>query len=216
MTTPRPSWWSRNRWGIILLPVAIVAALAASSARVVLFWWPYGPHEVTRGVVGHPVEFTEGWIDLAGHHDRSLSLTITDVDQVSAMTSETRGTVEVTTPPGTVLWAVTMHVDADPDQVLWGCHLAVLDREGRSFDNDFGRGIEPSYQVKSPPCTPDGAIGPMPVLFEGQEQDPETINRPASYTTQAYVVTPADVRPTVVRLWWNYPSVVEVALTSQS
>ena len=36
------TWLRRNRLGLILLPVALALALAASSSRLVHFWLPVG------------------------------------------------------------------------------------------------------------------------------------------------------------------------------
>ncbi|MGO1769646.1 MAG: hypothetical protein ACTHZX_06800 [Microbacterium sp.] len=34
-----PSWWARNRWGLIALPLALLLALAAASDRLSEYWW---------------------------------------------------------------------------------------------------------------------------------------------------------------------------------
>ena len=46
------TWLRRNRWGLILLPVALLLAVAASSSRLVHFWLPYVASDVTTGGVG--------------------------------------------------------------------------------------------------------------------------------------------------------------------
>jgi hypothetical protein len=33
-----PSWWRHNRWGLLLLPLALLAALVGSSDRVHLYF----------------------------------------------------------------------------------------------------------------------------------------------------------------------------------
>lgn len=230
--TARPgSWWRSNRWGVLLLPVAAALAVVASSSRVVLFWWPYGPHEVTRAALAQPVGVQEQWLDRAGTHERRLSVSVDSVSAPPATPIRFQGrevpsvvvpaerpgprgetTVTLTSPPGTRIWQVTLSVVADPDQVLAGCRVAIVDTQGRVYDSDV-RMIEPVRStLKTTPCVPDGARGPSAVLYDGMAQDPEELDRPASYTTSAYLATAADAVPQTVRFWFEYPRVIEVSV----
>lgn len=208
------TWLRRNRWGLILLPVALVLALAASSSRVQLFWWNYGPHDVTSGRQGAPVSFTQDWQDRAGRHTRSLTVTVDSVTTATDVRVEGAAEpVAVRIPNGSTLWRVRLSVEADPQASLWGCKLALIDTKGSVYDT-MTKLIEPSYKLKTNPCTPDGATGPAPVLYDGMKQDPQEQDRPRSYTTDAYLVATTGAVPTAVRIWWEYPQVIEVALRS--
>ena len=74
------TWLRRNRLGLILLPVALTLALAASSSRLVHFWLPYVASDVQKGTVGAPVHLEQEWIDHAGTHTRSVEVTIHGID----------------------------------------------------------------------------------------------------------------------------------------
>lgn len=207
------TWLSRNRWGLILLPFAIVLALLASSSRVQLFWWNYGPHEVTEGRQGSPVSFSQEWMDRAGKHTRSLTVTVTSIAPADKVILENNPEpLEVTVPKGSTLWRVDLSVRADPMAVLWGCQMSVLDSQGREFEAT-PRLIEPSFKLKVSPCTPEGARGPAPVLYDGMKQDADELDRPESYTTSAYLPMTNGAVPKTVRLWWEFPKVIEIAVT---
>jgi hypothetical protein len=206
------SWLRRNRWGLILLPVALVLALLASSSRVQLFWWNYGPHEVTHGRQGQPASFTEDWQDKAGHHTRSLRVSVRSVAPAHEVVVEDQPEpVQVTLPAGATLWRIELDVEADPNTVLWGCQVAIIDTQGRTFDTST-RLVEPSYKLKVSPCTPAGATGPQPILYEGMKQDPEQLDRPGKYTTSVYLPATTGAVPKTVRIWWAYPPVIEFAV----
>lgn len=206
------SWWRRQRRGLLLLPLAMVVALLASSSRVHLFWWPSGPHDRVTGSVGAPVRFAQEWVDKAGTHQRKLTVTVGTPEQTTEHEGLTGGAVQVTPPNGSVLWRIPLTVEADPSVVLFGCKVALIDARGRTF-TALDPGLKSGRALKTQQCVPAMQLGPRPVVYQGMSQDQDTLNRPKNYQTFAYVVTAADARPSTVRLWWDYPTVIEVSLT---
>lgn len=226
-------WWRRNRRAVLALPVAVALAVAASSSRVVLFWWPYGPHDVTRADAGELVAFSDDWQDRAGEHTRRWRVSVDAVDtpptrtvpdedggEVLATVARTEdtgysedGEVHLVSPPGTRVWRVVLTVEADPDEVLRTCRLAVVDTRGRSFEYASRVADPVRWTLKTAPCVPADAPGPSARILDGQGPDPaEELDRPARYTTEAYVSTAADAVPAAVRVWFDHPETLEVTL----
>lgn len=206
----RQSWWRRERIAIVLLPVVLVAAVAATSSRVDEYWWQKGFHEQAprddRGVVSVDVDFDDGFLKYPIRADISL---------VSAeRVTEVPGAYQaMRLPTGASLWEVRLRWKADPDVSLTGCSIALVDDDGNRYDIDptsFDPGAVTSVQT----CVPDDAPGPQPqpLSAEPPTNPPGAAERPASYETRAYIVVPEDVEPTAVRVWWLLPTYAELPL----
>lgn len=203
------TWVRRNRWGLVLLPVAVVLAVLASSSRMVHFWYPYGPHDVQSGAVGEQVHLSQDWQDRSGRYVREVDVTVTSVEPTTMIRDWDDQDVPGQGPAGTRLWRVALEMRAPTDAVLFGCQLEIVDTQGREFPYSTTR-IEPS-EGKISPCLNADEVGPQPALVEGQEHVTET-ERPGSWSTVADVLLAEDAVPRTVRIWWEYPTVIEVDL----
>jgi len=210
------TWLRRNRLGLILLPVALTLALAASSSRLVHFWLPYVASDVQKGTVGAPVHLEQEWIDHAGTHTRSVEVTIHGIDKTSVVRDFDGEDVESHGPTGTAVWRVSLSLAADADQVLRGCQLEVEDTEGRRYL--FGSASTTPTDVKASPCLNPQEEGPEGDFFGTgpSTPDPEDRPRPAQWDTVADVILAGDAVPAKVRLWWEMPVVIIVPVTPTS
>lgn len=204
------SWLRRNKWGLLALPVALLLSVAASSSRVVTLWWPEGPHAVQSGAVGEPVRLTQDWQDRSGHYVRDVTVTVTGIERTTSLRNWDNEDEPATVPDGTTLWRVSLDVAADPDQVLRGCQLEVIDTLGREYAYSALH-VKPA-RFKTSPCLNSGEAGPLEALLPGETHvDDEP--RPETWSTVADVVLAEDAVPATVRIWWDYPEVIEVPVT---
>ena len=203
------TWLRRNRWGLALLPVAVLLAVVASSSRVVHFWYPYGPHDVQSGSVGEQVHLRQDWQDRSGTYVREDDVTVTSVEPTEVIRDWDGEDVPGKGPEGTRLWRVALDMKAPTDAVIFGCQLEIVDTEGREFPYSTSW-IEPGSRKVSPCLNPD-EIGPQPALVDGEAHETET-ERPASWSTVADVLLAEDTVPQTVRIWWEHPTVIEVEL----
>lgn len=201
------SWIRRNRVGLVLLPVAAALAVGASSSRLVHNYLPYEPSSISEGTVGAPVTYVQDWQDRSGHYVRKVSVTVDGIERTTQVQDWDGKDVEATIPKGTTLWRVSLNLDADPDQVLRGCELVVIDTRGREYAFGSHR-IEPD-NLKLSPCLNAGQGGPEAALVDGaKHQDDEP--RPQTWSTVADVLMAQDAVPERVRIWWQLPEVVEI------
>lgn len=203
------SWVRRNRWGLVLLPVAVLLAVVASSSRMVHFWYPYGPHDVQSGALGEPVHLSQEWQDRSGTHVRDVDVTVTAVEPTTVVRDYNNEDIPGSGPSGTTLWRVSLDLTAPTDDVILGCQLEIIDTEGREFVY-ASTGLEQG-SLKSSPCLNSDAIGPQAALIEGRGQESDT-PRPGSWSTVADVIVAEGAVPERVRIWWEHPTVIEVEL----
>lgn len=194
------------RW-LLLLPVAVALVAVASASRLQLFWWPEELHDATTGTQGEPLEVVDTWTDADGdEHDRRLELTVVDV--VPATTVPTFSDPATVTPvPGTAVWEVQLELHLDGDVPLGGCHVSILDEEGR--ETTAAGGTVGDVSLPFPACEPEGKTGPLydGTRIEGNEE------RPERYVVKVYVITDEDAVPSKVRVWWEPPDYAEVTLS---
>jgi hypothetical protein len=201
------SWLRRNRLGLVLLPVAAALAVAASSSRYVHNYLPYEPSSVSEGVVGTPVDYAQEWQDRSGKYVRKVAVTVDGITPTTKVVDWDGEDVDAKIPAGTTLWRVSLSLDAAPDQVLRSCKLIVVDTRGREYE--FGsRRIQPS-NLKISPCLNPGQGGPEAALVDGATHKDEE-PRPQTWSTVADVLMAEDSVPAMVRVWWEFPEVIEV------
>lgn len=206
------TWVRRNRLGLILLPVALVLAVLASSSRLVHFWLPYVGSDVTKGTVGQGVHLEQAWLDRAGDHVRRVDVTVHGVARTEVIRNWNGEDIPGEGPKGTQLWRVSLTLAAEPDQVVRGCQLEIEDTRGRRY-RYAPLHVTPS-QLKTSPCLNPDEEGPE-ADFTGRSGSAspapgDQLPRPARWDTVADLVLAGDAEPAYVRIWWDLPSVIVV------
>ncbi len=202
MTAQRPSWLRRNRWGLVSLPVVAVLAVGANAYRLGDYWWDRDLRTATVGEAGELVSYTDEYDDALGTTSRSFRVRVGELAPTRSTTS-TLGDEPVVVPEGAQALVVPLRFEADPDQSLYGCNLALEDTDGNRYVFDYSMtGVE-----QDPfPCLPFEQPGPRPPLFEGDTRAVvEGEERPESWSTRPVVVVPEGVRISRVLLWWETP-----------
>ncbi len=204
----RPTWWRHNRWGLLVLPLALVAALAGSSDRVQLYFWDEGLHHPTTATGGHWVDFHDTYSDSNGSHERRVRVRL---DSVRPATTGWQSSDPLPVPPGSRALAVTLSLDADPDLPLSVCNLGLRGRDGTRYD--YLPGLGGASQPVSP-CVPPDAQGPYPAMGDlTLAPDPDQKPRPRSWTVSPVVIVPAGATISDVDLWWQMPNYVALAVS---
>ena len=203
-----PGWTRRNRWGLVALPLALAAALVASSDRVKLYFWDEGLHQPQRGTQGAWLDFRDTYTDSEGEHPLAVRVRL---DSVAPATSGRMATTPLELPPGTKAVTVSLSLEADPALPLSGCRLAVRDAAGTRYDylSEIG-GNQPFS-----PCVPPDAPGPdraLGDLDKGRDTSSEPA-RPRSWTVQPVITLPSDVDVADVVLWWDLPDYASLAVS---
>lgn len=218
-------WWSRNRLALVLLPVALLTALVASSSRVHDYWWLLGQHDAQRadshGVVRFDSEYDDGFL----RYPITPTIRLEGVERVTSLEDPgngpdavpSDGAAEITLPAGGALWRVRLHFDVDPAIAMTLCHVAVIDTGGDTYESQFGD-FRTTVSLPTQKCVPDDTPGPetalgskaKPKLAEGQQP------RPRSYDTEVYIVVRTDSRPHEVRVWWTNPDYAEFPVSGLS
>lgn len=194
-------WWRRNRLWLLAVPFALAAMLVASAYDVRTFWYYSGPHhELAAAEPGDPVEVTDDFSDAVGDTSRTFSVRLDRLEPVDVFPFDD---VEGERPPPDGLQAVAAHLDwsAEPDQVLRGCQVALVDDDGRRYELLPGGG-----QVDV--CTPEDAGGPEAPLLEGARRGELPYGegpRPASWSTAPVLLVPEGRNFTRLLVWWELP-----------
>jgi len=199
-----PRWLRRNRWALISLVFLIPLALLASSFRmfnVYLPWTYHVRHAASDGRV-HLQQTYNG-------NERDISI---DVDAALFAVDHGPSFTEVSAAPGSTLWKVTVSLYAEPDVILSGCTVWLVDDQGREYGTSGGKTAESSSDLGDPaPCVPAQAPGPRYDYFTNTIT-PSEVTRPRSWCFDAYIAVPSDVKPTTVRLGWHEPDYIELEL----
>ena len=171
----RPGWWRRNVWGLVLLPVAVVAALIGPFVDTAY-------RDFFQSEPRVPVAGTSGaWVSFAGGRMRLLQLeTVVPVDY---------GKKPITVT-GAKVWHARVGYDAPAESSKFGgCRVFLEDAEGRTFsadpvelsgadvDSDLGCGA-PTLSASPPPSA--GAL--------------------VQYEISYYFVLPASARAAALRI----------------
>lgn len=201
----RGQWWRRNRWGVGALPIAVVAALAASSYRVHDYWWLDEPRDLVTVPEGAWVEFTAAQYDRTGTVPFTVEIRLDGLRPADAPF----GDGELNVPAGARAVAVDLDLAASPDTPLVGCELTLRDAAGTEYAY---QSTAPSITQAASPCVPPDARGPELDVIEGFEPD-DGPRRPPTWSVSPVVIVPEDVVITEVVLSWGPPRGVRIEVS---
>ncbi|WP_205471579.1 hypothetical protein [Nocardioides sp. SYSU D00038] len=195
------TWWRRNRVWLALLPVVLLALGAAASYRVADYWWNVEPHEViARGEPGRALTFTDDYEDALGETSRTLTVEVVDVAELDAVPVRRLDDPVPLSDDARVV-RVTMDWEADPDQGLRGCTVALRDSRGRTHRLS-------SAGLRFASCLPSeggGPLVPSAVDDAAGRSVPDGEERLPAWRTRPVFVVPQDAEITEVLLWWQLP-----------
>jgi hypothetical protein len=204
MTAPR-SWWRENRLWLAALPVALAAVTAASSYNISA-WRDTGlHHEIASARQGSYAQVTESYDDGQGETSRTFAVQLDELGTVDTYPY----LFEDPAPPPDGVDAVSVRLlwKAEPDQVLRGCTVALVDDQGRRYEVD-------SSDYPSA-CVPENRGGPQdPHNDVGRGETPDDEKpRPPSWTTTPVVLVPHGRTITEVLVWWQRPDYVRLPVS---
>ena len=122
-------WSARNRWALILLVPTFALALAASSSRLVHFWWDWQPHEPTHAALGSLTSFA---VPGEGSTMTDVAIGVLDVTEVGQAMDDDRVAYEAPTPPRATWWRITLQVEGELPQDA-ACTLALASGWAAAF-----------------------------------------------------------------------------------
>ena len=204
------SWLRRNRWGLLALPVAATLAAGANSQRIHDYWWDqYLRHAAVTGDRGAWVTWSDDFTDANGPATRTFRVKVTGSEATGTAISSGEP-AELELPSDVTGWQVTMDFEAAPDQVLFGCRMALLDDNGNRY---VYRPVVNTVMQDMHPCAPGNHHGPMPSITAGEPRMAMPgSERPPQWTTQPVFLVPRTAKITEVMLWWEQPDYLAVQL----
>lgn len=203
-------WWRANRRWLLVLPVALLVAVALSSGRLVRYWLPEQRYDAVTGT-GSTVHYEETYVDAGGEKLREVTIELLAVAPADTIDpgDDLGGEVDVLgrLPEETRLWAVDLSYTADPDVVLNDCTVALVDDDGREHTSNVTERLFSVTSLLPFPayggCVPQEAPGPSFVLGLGIDEEYAGQPRPASFEVRTYVLMPDDAVPETLRVWWG-------------
>jgi len=202
-------WLRRNRWGLVALPVTLALAVAANAQRLQDYWWDSDLRTVgAAGRQGEWVTWSDTFTDAAGEGTRTFSVRVAAVEPTDTAQSF-RGSEDVALPGDLAAVRVAMDFRAAPDQVLFGCRLALVDTAGNRY---VYRPLVGGVMQSLHPCLPE-QTGPRPSISAGEPR--VTLSgeqRPPEWEATPVVLVPRGTEITKVLLWWEQPDYLEVRL----
>ncbi len=202
--TARRSWWRENRLWLAALPVAVVLVAAASSYNLD-FWRDNGlHHEIASARPGDPARVTAHYDDGLGETSRTFEVALAALRTTDLYPYP----FEAPAPPPDGVDAIAVHLQwrADPDQVLRGCSVALVDEQGRRYEADGS--AFPSA------CVPEDRGGPEDPHGDSERGEvPEGEDRFPSWTTAPVVLVPHGRTITRVLVWWERPDYVSLSVS---
>lgn len=194
------SWWKRNwRW-LLVLPVALAAAIFASSHRLIEIYWPSEPTSQVA-VESGTAHYTSSLTNAGVTYDRAIDVTFDGARMVDSF--EGLAPVE-----GARLWAFDFTMAAEPDVIAEGCTVIALDSDGRQYFPRAATRQDLSAGAYVDNCVPFGAEGPTIDYFSGELVDSAT-PRPPDWTATLVIAIPEGVEPSSVRIYWDLPRYAE-------
>jgi hypothetical protein len=201
-------WWRRNRSWLPALPFALAALLGASSYNLHDYWYLQGLHHVeASGEQGEFVRITDEYVDAQGATSRTLRVRLSGIDETATYPYDQFEDGPRAVGPGQQALVVHLDWQADPDQTIKLCQVALVDDEGRRY--------EQAGDGQPDPCTPDGHGGPEPANVKGSVRGavPDGEERPPTWSTAPVFLLPAGVRVTRVLVWWDFPDYVSLSVS---
>lgn len=195
------TWHRRNRWWLLVLPLALVASVGANGYYVRDFWWEAGYHDQTH--VSEPGDFVrvrQPFEDALGTTTRTFRARLAGLDTVATF-DERNGDQGREVPEGMVAYRVLLEIEAAPDQDLNYCNVALVDEDGNVYGDDT---FDPVDQQLNK-CVPADRPGPEPVLDKTGRRGVRaagTEPRPGSWSVAPVVLARQGVRITAARLTW--------------
>ena len=202
------TWWRENRWWLPAAPFAVAAMLGASAYNLHDFWYIQGlHHEEASAPQGRFVAVTDDYDDAQGHTSRTFRVRLARIEEADTYWYDLGD--DGPRPVGNGQEALVVHLDweADPDQAIKYCSVALVDDEGRRY--------EPVGNAQPDSCTPDGHGGPDPAQFDGQVrgQVPDGEDRPPTWSTAPAFLVPDGVEIRRVLVWWELPDYVSLTVS---
>lgn len=204
------SWLRRNRWGLLGLPLAAALAVGTNAQRLPDYWWNTDlRHAGVTGSQGQWTTWSDTFSDAAGEGTRTFTVKVTAAEPTESI--ESRGEAETLNLPADVAAVrVQMDFEADADQVLFGCRLALVDTDGNRY---VYRPLLGTVTQDMWPCLRAGHTGPQPSISAGEPRTAMTgEERPPQWSTQPAILVPRAARITQVLLWWEEPDYLAVEL----
>lgn len=200
---PRRGWWRRNGWALVALPFVLALVLGLGAYRVHAFWWTSGLHEPSHAPVGGTTTLEDSFEDAQGEHTRTVTMGAGPAEVVTTYPGHSGEPLPVDEVPGTEVWRFELDVQAEPDQVLSGCRMELVDDRGRTFPvrhSDIG------WELPQDLCVPLGTPGPLYDLGDLWDlEDADTPPRPESYTVPIYVRLTGGAAPAQAKITWGEP-----------
>ncbi len=211
------SWLRGNRIALLLLPIALITALLASSSRIEDYWWGKGLHHAFKadssGVAHFKDAYDDGYLTYPIAADISLPRWSRSPRSTTAWGSRNRSRCLRARCSGVWSWGsrpIRTSCSGGATSRSSTPTARRYDAESRQF-HSFG--ATPIYS-----CVPDDTPGPKPVI--GSTAKPKVADgespRPRAYEAETYVVTPKGVKPDNVRVWWIPPKYAELPVDEAS
>ncbi len=198
----------RWRWWAVL-PLAVVLVLVASASRLQMFWWPNELHDETSGRQLEPVAVVDRWTDEDDEeHERRFTVELVAVRPATSVEGFS-GPEALEPPDGVAVWRIVLRFDVDPDVPMGLCEVSLIDEDGR--ESDASGGSVGDVFLPTPACEPEDRQGPG---YDGSV-DPEMRPRVRTYQVSVYAITDDDAVPAAVRLSWEPPDYVQLAVTGR-
>lgn len=200
----RTGWLSRNRWGLGLMPLATVLALAASSDRVKTYWWEADLHDPVVAEQGEWMEYSQPYELDDGEHVMSLRVRL---DSVRTMTDAevSAGSLGTELPEGTRAVQVTLSVAADPGMPVAGCQGQLRGDDGTRYA--YQQSLVGEIEAGSV-CVPVSTPGPLTTFGKLEMPGPDEEPRPPEYSVKRAWVIPKDAVVNQFDLWWETPEYI--------
>lgn len=202
MRSGSEGWWRRNRLGLLAIPLLVVLVVVANGIRVEKYWWDTELRSATTAVPGEFVTFRQDYDDFLGPTSRTLAVRLDGVEELTAVPQSYGEPQSI--PEGMRALQVNLSFEAEPDQSVTGCWLALVDGDGNHYE--FDEGFLDISQAEPFPCHELASPGPRSPFLEGQTRDVAPgEERPESWQMAPVILVPEDAEITEARMWWQPP-----------